>query len=69
MSKANGLATVVTATFYLSVGLIVISILKDHDFAGAFLSTHAPPIMICLPLSFALWLLKRSTDEYKKNLS
>jgi hypothetical protein len=68
MSKGNGLTPVARATFYVSVGLIAISLLKDHDCGGDFLSTHAPPITICLPLSFGLWLLKRSTDEKKESL-
>jgi hypothetical protein len=63
ISKGNGLTTVATAVFYLSVGLIVISLLKGHDFGGDFLSTYAPPITISLPLSLALWLVKRSMDE------
>jgi hypothetical protein len=68
MSKGKSLTTVAATTFYLSVGLIVISLLKDHDFGGDLLSIHAPPITICLPLSVALFLLKRSMDENKKNL-
>jgi hypothetical protein len=68
MSKGKGLTTVAASTFYLSVGLIVVSLLKDHDFGVDLLSTHAPPITVCLPLSLALFLLKRSMDENKKNL-
>jgi hypothetical protein len=56
-ASRSGFTLVVSAVFYLSIGLTGVSIF----------TSFGPPLAVCVPITLVLMFVKSSADQLKKN--